>query len=67
MVKIIAQNNQNYYQCSECGFKYKEKEWAKKCETWCKEHKSCNLEIIKHAVAEVSHSNKINKGLTGQK
>jgi len=38
------------YQCPECGFKYQEKEWAEKCEAWCKEHKTCNLEIIEHAV-----------------
>lgn len=38
------------YKCSECGLKYKEKEWAEKCETWCKKYKSCNLEIIKHAI-----------------
>ncbi len=36
--------------CSECNMTYKEAEWAKKCAVWCKEHKSCNLEIIKHAV-----------------
>lgn len=35
--------------CPECGFKYKEKEWADKCEAWCKEHHSCNLEITSHA------------------
>lgn len=38
------------YQCPECGFLYKEKEWAEKCQVWCKEHKSCNLEITQHAV-----------------
>lgn len=38
------------YQCPECGFWYKEKEWAEKCEVWCKEHKSCNLEITKYAI-----------------
>lgn len=36
--------------CPECGFKYKEREWAEKCQTWCKENKTCNVEIIKHAV-----------------
>lgn len=36
--------------CPECGMSYKEADWAKKCATWCKEHKSCNLEIIRHAV-----------------
>ena len=46
------------FTCPECGMKYRDdstslttgKEWAEKCETWCREHKSCNLDIIKHAV-----------------
>lgn len=45
----MDENNQNFYECPECHLKYKEKEWAEKCEAWCKEHKSCNLEIIQHA------------------
>ena len=43
-------NHEELYRCPECGFQYREKEWAEKCEKWCKEHKSCNLEITKHAV-----------------
>ena len=54
MPKVINQNNQTYYQCEECGFKYEEKEWAEKCETWCKERQSCNLEIIEHALKQTS-------------
>ena len=38
------------YGCKECNMLYKEKELAEKCEDWCRKHKSCNLEIIKHAV-----------------
>lgn len=38
------------YECSECGAKYEEQEWAKKCENWCKEHETCNSEIIKHSI-----------------
>jgi len=38
------------YQCKICKLYYKDKETAKKCYNWCKEHKSCNLEIIKNAV-----------------
>lgn len=38
------------YECPECGLHYKGKEQAKKCETWCREHHSCSLEITKHAV-----------------
>lgn len=37
------------YKCEECGLKYRDKEWAKKCMAWCGENKSCNLEIISHA------------------
>ena len=40
---------QKLYECPECHLKYKDKEWAVKCEAWCKEYKSCNLDIIKHA------------------
>jgi predicted ATP-dependent serine protease len=50
MVKEIKKENQVFYQCQECGFYYREREWAQKCEKWCKEHKSCNLEIIKHSI-----------------
>lgn len=38
-----------FYPCGLCGLKYREKEWAEKCEAWCKEHQSCNIEITKHA------------------
>lgn len=36
--------------CPECDVSYNEAEWAKKCAAWCKEHKTCNVEIIKHSV-----------------
>jgi len=48
MVNNIKNENEELYQCEECGYAYEDKEWAEKCETWCKEHKSCNLEIIQH-------------------
>lgn len=40
--------NKRTYICAECGYEYEEKEWAQKCQKWCAEHKSCNIEIIKH-------------------
>lgn len=49
MVKILNKNNQNLYKCEECGFDYKDKEWAEKCEDWCREHHTCNIEIIKQS------------------
>lgn len=42
------------YQCFKCGLKYKEKEWAEKCEKWCRKNESCNLEITKHAIQRSS-------------
>ncbi|MFC1988798.1 hypothetical protein ACFLVJ_03085 [Chloroflexota bacterium] len=50
MVKEVGQNGKTLYICEECGMAYKEKAWAQKCEEWCHEHHSCNLEIIVHAV-----------------
>lgn len=38
------------FKCPECGLNYKEKKWAERCEKWCKENHSCNLEITKHAI-----------------
>lgn len=43
------------FQCEECGFLYREKEWAEKCEAWCSTYQSCNLEIIEHG--EPPHNN----------
>lgn len=44
-----SNNTEKLFICPECNFSYKEAEWANKCAAWCKEHHSCNVEIIKHA------------------
>lgn len=49
MTKTSAQNNKKLYQCEVCGFHYERKERAEKCEAWCKERHSCNLEITANA------------------
>jgi hypothetical protein len=47
-------NNQkhekNLHKCPECGLHYEDKRQVEKCEEWCREHKSCNLEIISQAI-----------------
>ena len=43
------------YKCPVCGFMYREKELAEKCETWCKKYQTCNIEIITHAVAQTEN------------
>ena len=48
--KKIEKDDSISYQCEECGFRYEEQAWAKKCEAWCKEHKSCNVEITSSAI-----------------
>lgn len=40
------------YSCSECRMNYRDPKIARKCREWCKKYRSCNLEIIKHAVNE---------------
>jgi len=53
MVQEIVKKVKKYYRCEECGLTYADKETAEKCQAWCLEHKSCNLEIIQHAVKDV--------------
>ena len=56
MTKNIDENNTLPYRCPVCGYAYDEKEWAEKCESWCTEHHSCNLDIIAHGVPEKPES-----------
>jgi len=41
-----------FYTCPECGLRYADPGWAKKCEAWCRKYQSCNLAITKHAVKD---------------
>ena len=41
------------YVCEVCSFAYNKKELAEKCESWCKEHNSCNIEITKKSIGEI--------------
>ncbi len=50
MVKEVIADHHRHYVCAACGFRYKTKALAQACEAWCGKHKSCNLEITKHAV-----------------
>jgi len=50
MVKKIEKKDKIYFICEMCDMVYDSKELAQKCEDWCKKYKSCNLDIIKHAV-----------------
>ena len=50
VAKVIdSEKDKKLFQCPECGFHYTDKDLAEKCEAWCREHKSCNIEITAHA------------------
>ena len=49
MVQEIKQKGNTFYGCEECNLIYKEREWAVKCEAFCKKYNMCSLEITKHA------------------
>ena len=38
------------YDCVICKMKFKDQDWANKCQSWCKEYKSCNTDITKRAI-----------------
>ena len=59
MVKAIKKTNSVYFECEECGLLYIDKALAERCQKWCSENKSCNMEIIKHAVGEEGGEEKI--------
>ena len=50
MVKHTNKNNKDVWVCRICGFAYKEKGLAQKCEDFCNRHHQCSLEITKHSV-----------------
>jgi hypothetical protein len=50
MVRVAKSEGKTVFICEECGLAYEQKEWAEKCQQWCRENQSCNLEIIQHSV-----------------
>jgi hypothetical protein len=50
MAKKLLKEGKEYFQCEECLFYYEDRDWANKCEEWCKVHHSCNIMITKHAI-----------------
>jgi len=53
MVKEITKDGETLYVCEACQFAYKDKEWAQKCEDWCKKTNSCNIMITKHSIGPI--------------
>jgi predicted ATP-dependent serine protease len=49
MIKVTKYKQKQLYQCGECGLHYADKAWAEKCEAWCREYRSCSVEITERA------------------
>ena len=47
MVKKIEIKGLPAYECEACGFHYKSQATAKKCESFCRRHGGCSMEITK--------------------
>lgn len=50
MVTEKRKGDKIYFRCEACNMYYETREIAQKCEDFCNTHKSCNIELIKHAV-----------------
>lgn len=50
MIKEVTKDNKKVFMCEECCLAYKDKQWAEKCESWCKKYNSCNLKITFYAI-----------------
>ena len=51
MVKEFKTKFSVFYQCGICKLSYENKQWAEKCENWCKKNKgTCNPEFVKHSL-----------------
>lgn len=50
MVTETETGGRKLFACGECGLAYRERELAEKCERWCMQHHTCNIEIYRHAV-----------------
>jgi hypothetical protein len=49
-------NQDDIFQCSECGMHYREKLWVEACEAFCKRNQACSLDIAQHAVENEANS-----------
>lgn len=56
MAQEVIKRDKKYYRCEACGLLYADKGTAERCQAWCIEHHSCNLDIIKDAVSEVQEA-----------
>ncbi len=57
MVEEVKDKEKTLHICEACGFAYERKEWPEKCQNWCQEHQTCNIEITAHAITVEPETN----------
>jgi len=50
MVKEVIYEGREHHYCEDCDLVYKSRDWAEKCEDWCRENASCNVAITNHSI-----------------
>jgi len=50
MVKETNFEGKIVFKCMKCGWLYREEVLAKKCQSWCERHKSCNRDYQRYAI-----------------
>ena len=49
-MSIGEHEGETIHTCDICGFGYRERKRAERCEEYCVEYQSCSIEIMKDAV-----------------
>jgi hypothetical protein len=51
MYVIMPKEVDGLFMCNDCKLLYRTRDLAQKCEDWCIEHNSCNVEISRQSVS----------------
>lgn len=54
MVVEEKYEDEKAYKCEECGFHYRDKRMAKKCEKHCRDYDACDTEIVENSLERSS-------------
>lgn len=47
---MVEETEEGLYRCEECGFRYREREVAERCEEYCRTRGVCSEEITAESV-----------------
>jgi len=50
MVLEVEYKEVDHHYCEDCELVYESRDWAERCEAWCRENDTCNIEITRHSI-----------------